>query len=321
MNWLAGKRLTALTGAIVLAVSLGACSAAPDHFDVEPPRVGNLPQGVQDPAELPEITTVDESCDPLMSYEPSSSTSAAQIRTIIERGRLKVGVDQTTYLMGYRDPQTGEMDGFDIRIAREIARDLLGDPDAIQFVAMSSAERESSLADDSVDLVVRTMTINCERWESVEFSSEYYTAGQKVLVPTSASDDPADLAGQKVCSAEGSTSLLRIESDLNAKPVAVRDWTDCMILVQQGEVAAMSTDDVILAGMAAQDPRTKVIGDAISSEPYGVAAKKGNVELIEFVNETLDRIRDDGTWDDIYAATLADTLGEADAPEPHYGRR
>ena len=313
-------RSLAILSTVSLAVVLSGCAGQRPHFDPEPPTVNSLPQDVQDPAELPEDAGVDDSCNPLASYDPSDSTGGADIQTIIDRGRLKVGVDQTTYLMGYRDPQTGDMAGFDIQIARQIAKDLLGDPDKIQYVAMSSEEREDSLKNDQVDLVVRTMTINCARWKDVEFSGEYYHAGQKVLVPSDASDDVGDLAGKKVCSAEGSTSLLRIEDDLQATAVSVRDWADCLILVQQGEVDAMSTDDVILAGMAAQDPNTKVIGDAISDEPYGVAAKKGNVGLIKFVNSTLDRIRDDGTWQDIYQDTLADTLGDAKPPKPKYGR-
>ena len=215
---------------------------------------------------------------------PFKTPTAPQLARIKDRGRLIVGVDQTTYLLGYRDPLSGEMDGFDIRIARQIALDLFGDEDAVQFKAMSSAEREPALQEQSVDLVVRSMTINCTRWENVAFSTEYYRAGQKVLVPDTASDDPSDLAGEKVCSAEGSTSLRRIQQELNAIPVSVRDWADCMILLQQGYVAGMSTDDVILAGMAAQDPNTKVIGERISDEPYGVAANKNHIDLVRFVN-------------------------------------
>ena len=307
-----------LGAVLAMAAVLTACGTTQSHHDVDPPQIAFTPQGVTDPAQVPEETTVDDSCDPLASYSPSDDTDAPEITEILNRGRLIVGVDQTTYLLGYRDPLSGEMDGFDIRIARQIALDLFGDEDAIQFKAMSSAEREPALQERSVDLVVRSMTINCARWQNVAFSTEYYRAGQKVLVPVGASDDPADLAGEKICSAEGSTSLLRIEQDLNAIPVSVRDWADCMILLQQGQVAGMSTDDVILAGMAAQDPNTKVIGERISDEPYGVAAHKDHIDLIRFVNATLERIREDGTWDDIYRATLEPTLGEASPPQPQY---
>jgi len=303
---------------LVVAGLLAGCGASAPPDKIDPPEIAFTPQGIADPAEIPEEASVDESCDPLASYEPSDSTSSPEIQDIMDRERLIVGVDQTTYLLGYRDPLTGEMDGFDIRIARQIALDLFKDEDAIQFKVMSSAERESALENNDVDLVVRSMTINCERWENVAFSTEYYRAGQKVLVPADASDNPADLAGQKVCSAEGSTSLRRVEEELGATPVSVRDWADCMILLQQGKVAGMSTDDTILAGMAAQDPNTKVIGERISDEPYGVAANLEHTALIRYVNATLERLRDDGTWDAIYKATLEPYLGEASAPQAKY---
>ena len=303
---------------VMMAGLLVGCGSTDPRYSVEPPQISFLPQGVTDPADVPDETTVDESCDPLASYEPVQDPDGPQQARIKDRGRLIVGVDQTTYLLGYRDPLSGEMDGFDIRIARQIALDLFGDEDAVQFKAMSSAEREPALQEQSVDLVVRSMTINCTRWENVAFSTEYYRAGQKVLVPDTASDDPSDLVGEKVCSAEGSTSLRRIQQELNAIPVSVRDWADCMILLQQGYVAGMSTDDVILAGMAAQDPNTKVIGERISDEPYGVAANKNHIDLVRFVNATLERIREDGTWDDIYEATLKSTLGDASPPPARY---
>src|SRR5690606_34330857 len=108
-------RVLAVLSTVGLAVGLSGCAGQNPHFDPEPPTVNSLPQDVQDPAELPEDTVFDNSCDPLTSYAPSDSTSGADVQAIIDRGRLKVGVDQTTYLMGYRDPQTGDMDGFDIR--------------------------------------------------------------------------------------------------------------------------------------------------------------------------------------------------------------
>lgn len=320
MNDSSRPRIALSAIALAATLILGACSSADNSHEANASMVDGSPQGVKDPAEVPAGSDADDSCEPLESYKPSTSMDSAEISKIRERGRLKVGVDQTTYLMGYRDPRSGEMDGFDIQVAQEIAADLLGSPDKIQYVALSSSERDTALNAGDVDLVVRTMTINCERWDKVEFSGEYYRAGQKVLVPSTASKNVSELADKKVCSAEGSTSLRRIEQDLDANPVSVKDWTDCMILVQQGSVAAMSTDDVILAGMAAQDPNTKVIGEPISEEPYGVAAKKGNVDLIKFVNSTLDRICEDGTWQDIYKSTLQDTLGKTSPPKPEYGR-
>lgn len=307
----------AIAAAVVLALLTG-CGGDDPGLAVEHTEVDTRPPGVVDPAEIPDAETDDDSCDPLESHSPSNDLDSPEIADILDRGNLRVGVDQTTYLMGYRDPQTGRLDGFDIRIAKELAQDLLGDPDAVHFQVMSSEERIDAVVDGDVDVVVRTMTVNCQRREHVDFSTEYYRAGQKVLVPDSAADDVADLAGEKLCSSPGSTSLRRISEVYDAVPVSAPNWADCMILMQQGHVAGMTTDDTILAGMAAQDPNTKVIGDRVSEEPYGVAVHKDHVSLTRFVNHTLERIRDDGTWQDIYDATLQPDLGDAQPPEPVY---
>ncbi|MGH8792602.1 MAG: glutamate ABC transporter substrate-binding protein [Stackebrandtia sp.] len=313
------KAALAVGLAAALALSLTSCGGDErGGIAVDPVEIDNRPLGVEDPADVPEASETDDSCEPLKSHSPSDDVDSPEIEEIVERGKLRVGVDQTSYLMGYRDPQTGRLDGFDIRIAREIARDLLGDPDAIHFKVMSSDERIDAVVDGEVDMVVRTMTVNCQRREDVDFSTEYYRAGQKVLVPESATDDVADLAGEKICSSPGSTSLRRVTEELDAEPVSAHNWADCMILVQQGHVAGMTTDDTILAGMAAQDPGTKVIGEPLSEEPYGVAVHLDHEALTRFVNHVLERIREDGTWQDIYDATLKDALGDAEPPQPQY---
>ena len=313
-------RLVALSAAAVLALGLTGCGAGDDTYAVADPEVVNEPQGIENPAKLPDKTKSDTSCEPLRSYKPSGSKSGKDIERIIERDKLIVGVDQTTNLMGYRDPASGEMEGFDVEIARQIAKKLLGDEDKIKFVTMNSDGRIPALQDRTVDLVVRTMTMNCERWKDIGFSAEYFTAHQRVLVPEGASDDVGELKDKEVCAAKGSTSLNRIRDELKAKPVAAREWTDCMILLQQGDVAAMSTDDTILAGMAAQDPNTKVIGDNLSDEPYGIGANKADIGLLKFVNKALEDIGDDGTWGDIYDKTLGKALGKGKQPKPSYGR-
>lgn len=314
-------RLRFVLVAALAALTLVASGCAVDRgFDVKDPQVRNQPQGVMDPAKLPDESAADDSCKPLQSYKPSGSKDSADIEKILESGRLRVGVDQTSNLMGYRDPATGEMAGFDVEIAKQIAKALFGDESKIKFVTMNSAGRLPALQEDKVDLVVRTMTMNCERWNDIGFSAEYFTAHQRVLVPESASDDVADLEGEKVCAAEDSTSLRRISEELKAEPVSAREWTDCMILVQQGDVAAMSTDDTILAGMADQDPNTKVIGDDLSDEPYGIGANKDNIGLLKFVNKTLEDLGDDGVWDDIYDKYLEKSLGKGKQPKPSYGR-
>nr|MDT0657401.1 glutamate ABC transporter substrate-binding protein [Micromonospora sp. DSM 115978] len=319
------RRRAVSVGVAALAVlALAGCGgAAPDLPDGRAPVADPRPVGAQDPAVVPSGSAPPEdSCDPLASLRPRGAKPApgrmpagSTMARIVERGRLIVGVDQNSYLFGFRDPRDGELTGFDIDVAREIARDMFGDPKRIQFRAISSAERIPLIRDGSVDLVVKTMTMNCERWQQVAFSTEYFTAGQRVLVTR---DSPAggigDLGGQKVCAAAGTTSLRNIaQAPSRPIPVSVVNWTDCLVMLQQNQVAAISTDDAILAGLTGQDPNTKVVGPRFSAEPYGVAVARSSPDLVRFVNSVLERVRADGTWTRLYERWLT-ALGPAPAP-------
>jgi polar amino acid transport system substrate-binding protein len=272
------------------------------------------PQGVRDPAVIPSAAAAAATgCDPRASLRPSTGGAAPNVDRIKARGRLVVGVDQNTYLFGYRDAASGQVVGFDIDIARQIAAAIFGSPDRVQLTAITSAQRIPFIQNGSVDLVVDTMTINCDRLKQVAFSTDYYDAGQRVLVPrASTANGIADLRGKKVCAAAGSTSITNIaNAPSHPVPVSVADWTDCLVMLQQGQVEAISTDDTILAGMAAQDPNTKLVGNRFTDEPYGVAISRSAPDLVRFVNGVLDRMRADGRWAAIYTRWLG---GPAPAP-------
>jgi polar amino acid transport system substrate-binding protein len=227
---------------------------------------------------------------------------------IKERGYLNVGVDQNTYLFGYRDPKTGALVGFDIDMARAVANAIFGDPTKINFIAITSAERIPYLQQHLVDLVADTMTITCARWQQVDFSRVYYVAGQTLLVPAaSTAKGIEDLGGKKVCAAAGSTSITAIAAQPSHPiPVSVNDWTDCLVMLQQNQVDAISTDDTILRGLAAQDPETKLVSDPpFTSEPYGLAMNQNQTDLVRFVNGVLAGEIADGQW----AATYRHWLG------------
>jgi polar amino acid transport system substrate-binding protein len=179
---------------------------------------------------------------------------------------------------------------------------LFGRPDRIQLVAITAAQRIPYVTSGQVDLVVDTMTINCERWKQVNFSTQYYDAKQDVLVGAqSKAKTVDDLAGQKVCAAAGSTSIQKIATHKPALiPVSVSDWTDCLVLLQQGEIAAISTDDTILAGLAAQDPSTRLLGADLGAEPYGMAMAPTASDFTRFVNGVLEQLRAHGTWTAIH---------------------
>jgi polar amino acid transport system substrate-binding protein len=266
--------------------------------------------------------------DPTASLRPPASMpspgqmpAGTYMQTIQSRGRLIVGVDQTTLLFGSLNPLTNKIEGFDIDVLKEVAKAIFGGPDVeshIDYKAITSAQRIPFIQAGTVDIVGRTMTITCDRIKQVSFSTVYYQAGQKVLVR---SDSPArgigDLGGQKVCADTGSTSLDNIRNAASHPvPFAVDDWTDCLVALQRNQVNAISTDDSILAGLAAQDPYTKVVGPSFSPQPYGLAIDKKHPEFVSFVNGVLARMRADGTWAALYNKWLAAHLGPVPAPPP-----
>jgi polar amino acid transport system substrate-binding protein len=318
-------RLLALAAAVVPVLALGACGSSGGGTPVTAPSaVPPLPDGVQDPAVLPSTSAAPpSSCDPVASFRPPASLPApgqlpagSTMAKIVQRGRLVVGVSQNAYLFGYRDSATGQLVGFDIDIAREMARALFGDPTKIQFRAIATADRIPMIQSGAVDLVVRQTTMTCQRWQDVSFSSEYYSASQRVLVlDNSPVKSLTDLAGKKVCAATGSTSIANIAAKLpGAVPVSGVDASDCLVMLQQGQIEAISTDDAILAGFAAQDPNTRLVqAPPISAEPYGIMVAKGSPDLVRFVNGALERMRSDGTWAAIYRRWLS-SLGSVPAP-------
>jgi polar amino acid transport system substrate-binding protein len=261
-------------------------------------------------------------CNPRASLRPTGSLPApgnmpagSYMATIQERGRLVLGTSQDTLLFSSRNPFSGEIEGFDVDMGRQIAEAIFGDPDKLQIKVIGYDKRVSSAADGSVDVVADTMTANCERWVDVNFSSVYYEAGQKVLVAKgSKAKSINDLGGKKVCSAAGSTSFENI-GKVRTKPVAVAKpaFGDCLVAFQRNEVEGISTDDTILAGMAAQDPYAKVIGERFTEEPYAIAMDKKHPEFTRFVNAVLERNRANGTWKRTYDKWLG-AFGPAPTP-------
>jgi len=196
----------------------------------------------------------------------------------------------------FRDPVSGELQGFDIGIAREVARDLLGDPDKVEFRLLTSPERISALQDGTVDIVAKALTITCARAEQIAFSTVYFEASQRLLVPKdSPVQGPADLTGKRVCSEVDTTSLATVSRVApTATLVAVQNWDDCLVALQQGQADAASTDDTILAGMAVQDPNLHIVGPSLEAERYGIGINKSQDDLVRAVNASVERIRRDG---------------------------
>jgi polar amino acid transport system substrate-binding protein len=254
--------------------------------------------------------------------KPGAMPAGSTMAKIVDKGKLVVGVDQNTYNVGFRDPFSGEIQGFDIDMAHAVAQALFGDPNAIQLRAVTSDQRIPALKDNQVDIVIRTMSITCDRRKDVDFSAVYYEATQRVLVKKNAGISGMDqLGGKRVCATKSSTSLSKI-AQFAAKPipVSVSDWTDCLVMLQQGQVDAVSTDDVILAGMAAQDRYTALVGPSLGLEPYGMAIAKNKEDFVGFVNGVIEQVKANGSWTASYQRWLGGLIpGATPAPPvPQY---
>jgi len=315
--------VTALCVLALAAAGCGSSAAPPPSVAIAP--VDAQPAGAQEVTSPPVATKADcgdreASLRPGPLPAPGAMPPGSTMATIAERGRLIVGVDQNTNLFGYRNPATGQLEGFDIDVAREIARSIFGDPDSIDLRVVEAGQRETALQKGEVDLVARTYSITCERKKTVAFSTTYFNANQRILaVKGSGIDSAAKLAGKRVCAVKGTTSMAALLA-LNPRPtvMAVTSWTDCLVMLQQGQVDAISTDDVVLTGLAKQDPHVEVVGDSIAVEPYGIGIKKENTDLVQFVNGVLDRMRDDGTWQRLYDADLRSLGPTPEPPTPRY---
>jgi polar amino acid transport system substrate-binding protein len=241
---------------------------------------------------------------------------------IQQRGYLIAGVDEDSYLFGYRnpspDPTAAPLVGFDIDFVQQVATAIFGSPGHVHYVILTKAERLTALQRGTVDLVADILTVDCQRRQQADFSADYFDAGQRVLVDqASPVTSIADLVGKKVCAAAGTTSIQTLaDPKYRVVPVSAVNWADCLVMLQQGQVDAVSTTDLILLGIQSQDPYTKIVGPRITFERHGLGIPKGEDDFVRFVNGVLARVKADGTWTAIYSHWVGDRLGPVPAPPP-----
>ena len=288
--------------ALALGLAVGACSSSSDSALVKSERA--LVPSTTGSAGVGPPSTRGEPCDPTASLRPAGSMPApgempagSYMRTIQDRGRLVVGVDENTLFFGARNPTSGELEGFEVDLLREIARAITGDPDAITFKTVVTSQKVPFVQQGLVDVTASLVSMTCERWRDVSFSTEYYEAYHQLLVPTGSSIQGIDdLADQRVCVTSGSTSvdlLARIAPD--AIPHTVEARTDCLVALQDGSADAVLSHDTVLYGLHEQDPDTVILPERIAVQPYGMPIATGHPEFVRFVNALLERLRDDGT--------------------------
>src|SRR5262245_5893923 len=255
---------------------------------------------------------------------PGAMPTGSFMADVQSRGKLIVGVDQNTMQFGYRNPATGQLEGFDIDILRAVARAIFGDlPDHdidqhITFRTVTTDQRIPAVQSGAVDVLASLLTVNCDRDKQVGLSTVYYLAHQGLLVRNDSSIKTRDdLAGKRVCATKGSTTIKNLKAMVPlAKRVPAEARTDCLVYLQEGKVDAVSADDTILRSFEAQDPTTTVLPEQLSNEPYAVAVGKDHRDFLAFVDGVLAQMRADGEL-----ASLERTdLGGAPSlpPEPRY---
>jgi ABC-type amino acid transport substrate-binding protein len=246
------------------------------------------------------------------AQEFEAGTKMAEIQ---EAGEINIGVKFDVPPFGFVNPQSNETEGFDVDLGRRIADELGVEP---KFIEAVSDNRIPFLQDGTADIILSTMTITAERDEEIDFSEPYFVARGRILVPGDSEIDGIEglASGTTVCTALGSTyeDTLREEAP-DAELRLVDSYSECLELLQNGAVDAISTDDVILTGMIIQDDTLKLVGDQLTTEPYGAGLEDGDTEFQEFVSGVVEDWKGDGGFDEAYQKWVGQyTMEEQEAP-------
>jgi polar amino acid transport system substrate-binding protein len=324
--------LVAMAALALVAVLAGCGSTAESTSGPDATAPTVLPEGatISTDTPTPDPPACLTSLTPAPGPVPAPGNPAAGPTVMAIRGRtgtdraLRVGVDQTTLNWGYLTP-SGTIEGFDVDMLVKVATAIFGGhpvtDGTIHFIVVPNAERQTAVHSGKVDLLAETMTITCDRQQgadAVAFSSEYFHTDQGILAPKSTKiTSTADLNGKRVCATKGSTSIRRLVAIGGVIPWGAATQTDCLVMLQQGQVDAISTDNTILAGFVQEDPnleiKTDVTGAVITlrPEPYGMAIAPDHPDFVRFVNAVLaqDRTNPNG-----WAATYTKWL--CPAPQP-----
>jgi ABC-type amino acid transport substrate-binding protein len=232
---------------------------------------------------------------------------------IQKAGEITIGVKFDVPPFGFKNPQTNEVEGFDVDMGKFIAEELGVEP---KFIEAISDNRIPFLERGTVDLILSTMTINAERDTEIDFSEPYYIAQGRILVPKGSDiKGLEDLGGNAVCTALGSTyeETIRTEAP-DADLKLVDTYSECLELLQNEAIDAISTDDVILTGMIIQDDTLEMVGDQLTTEPYGVGIKEGDKQLKRFVDGVLKKVEADGRWEETYQKWVGRHIGRQEQP-------
>lgn len=228
-------------------------------------------------------------------------TAEKQHKTLMEKilkaDKITVGVKFDAKPFGFID-KTGELQGFDIDLAKKIAKNILGDENKVEFVQVTPSTRIITLTSGKVDMIIANMSITPQRQNVVDFSTPYYIAGQALMIPESSSvQGLTDLRGKKVIVVLGSTGEKSIKHFApNAIIQGFKTNTEAYNALKSGNGEAMTTDDTILAGFVMDDPTMKILPKRYTQEPYAIAFRQDeeSAALRENVNHILEHMKKSG---------------------------
>ncbi|MBS4207073.1 transporter substrate-binding domain-containing protein [Bacillus sp. FJAT-50079] len=225
------------------------------------------------------------------------------LETIKKRDKIIFGVKHDTKLFGLKNPTTGDVEGFDIDLAKQLAKEILGDENKVEFVEVTSKTRIPLLNKGDIDAIIATMTITKERKQEVDFTDVYFEAGQSLLVKKGSPVQSIDnlTKDTTVLAVKGSTSTDNIREKAPDAPVLeFENYAEAFTALKAGKGEALTTDNSILMGMASDDDSYELVGGIFTDEPYGIAVKKGEKEFLDALNDGLESLKANGEFDKVF---------------------
>ncbi|MBF7154528.1 glutamine ABC transporter substrate-binding protein GlnH [Bacillus albus] len=233
----------------------------------------------------------------------TNTKQGGAVEQIKKRGKLVVGVKNDTNLFGLKNPSTGQVEGFDVDVAKALAKKILGDEKKLELKEVTSKTRIPLLKNGDIDAIIATMTITEERKKEVDFSDVYFKAGQSLLVKKGSDIKSIDdvKKGVKVLAVKGSTSTNNIrQKSPEATVLEFENYSEAFTALKAGKGDVLTTDNAILYGMAKQDSNYEVVGKIFTDEPYGIAVQKGADDLTKEINSLIKDMKTNGEYDKLY---------------------
>ncbi|WCG35674.1 glutamate ABC transporter substrate-binding protein [Companilactobacillus farciminis] len=221
------------------------------------------------------------------------------------------GVKADTKLLGLIDVKDGKEKGFEIDLATALTKKMLGKDAKAKFVTVTSQSRIPLLKNGNIDAIIATMTITPERQKTINFSNSYFDAGQSLLVKDDSSVKKVeDLNNKTIIGVVGSNSVENVKKFApKAQVLQLPDYAQALTALKSGQGDALTTDNVILAGMAVNNPGYKLQGKAFTTEPYGIGINKGQDDFRKAVNKALKEVQQDGTYNKLIIKWFGDVPG------------